>query len=527
MGIPSYFSHIVKNHREILKKLYKLKKNIDNLYLDSNSIIYDELRVVTKEITKEISNELFEKKLIENVCKKLEYYINELRPNKRVFIAFDGVAPVAKLDQQRNRRYKSALEKKLFETKTPWDRCAITPGTEFMRKLTFGIKNYFNRKEKKFGVRKIIISGPDDPGEGEHKLFNYIRENSKKHKKEVTIIYGLDADLIMLCLNHLYISKNIYLFRETPEFIKSINSDLNPNENYILDIPLLSQIIIEKMNNGKSPNNKQQVNRLFDYILMCFFLGNDFMPHFPSINIRTNGIHKMMSAYNNTIGRTDENLTDGNKLYWKNIYKLVKDLEKNELHNIKEEYKLRDRLEKRKFGYKTEEEKMNRYQNIPIKNREKEKYIDPYNYGWQKRYYEVLFKSDNSEEFKKEICMNFLEGLEWVMKYYTKGCIDWNWTYKYNYPPLLEDLIKYIPEWECVMLEEKEKNPISSDLQLSYVLPKSSLNLIPNGNYEKLKDLNFYDDNCEISWSFCKYLWESHVELPHIDLNKLNEILCN
>ena len=34
MGIPSYFSHIVKNHREILKKLCNLNKNIDNLYLD-------------------------------------------------------------------------------------------------------------------------------------------------------------------------------------------------------------------------------------------------------------------------------------------------------------------------------------------------------------------------------------------------------------------------------------------------------------------------------------------------------------
>ena len=270
MGIPSYFSHIVRSHIEIMKKIYNLQKKIDNLYMDSNSIIYDELRVVTKEINDNLSNDKFENKLIENVCVKLEYYINELKPNKRVFIAFDGVAPVAKLDQQRNRRYKSALEKKLFETKTHWDRCAITPGTEFMKKLTFGVKNYFNKKEKKNNVKKIIISGPDEPGEGEHKLFDYIRKN-EKHKKEVTIIYGLDADLIMLCLNHLYISKNIYLFRETPEFIKSINSDLNPNENYILDIPLLSQIIIEKMNNGKKPNNKQQVNRLFDYILMCFF----------------------------------------------------------------------------------------------------------------------------------------------------------------------------------------------------------------------------------------------------------------
>ena len=251
------------------------------------------------------------------------------------------------------------------------------------------------------------------------------------------------------------------------------------------------------------------------------------MPHFPSINIRTNGIHKMMAAYNNTIGKTNENLTNGNKLYWKNIYKLVKHLQENEIHNIKEEYKLRDRLEKRKFDYKTEQDKMMRYQNIPIKNREKEKYIDPYNYGCKKRYYEILFKSKNSNEFKKEVCMNFLEGLEWVMKYYTKGCIDWNWTYKYNYPPLLEDLIKYIPEWECEMLEEKQENPISSELQLAYVLPKTSLNLIPNNKEKKLKHLEFYDDNCEINWSFCKYFWESHVDLPHINLNKLSEILSN
>ena len=525
MGIPSYFSHIVKTHRDILKKLHNFKKNINNLYLDSNSIIYDELRAVTKEFNNKLSNEKFEDELILKVCKKIEYYINEISPKNHVYIAFDGVAPVAKLDQQRNRRYKSALEKKLFISESTWDRCAITPGTNFMSKLTSGINQYFKNKEKKYNLTKIIISGPEDAGEGEHKLFDYIRKHEKKHKKEVTIIYGLDADLIMLCLNHLHISKNIYLYRETPEFIKSINSDLNPNENYILDIPLLSQIIIQQMNNGKKPNSKQQVNRLFDYILMCFFLGNDFMPHFPSINIRTKGINKMMAAYNNTIGKTNENLTDGDKLYWKNIYKLVKDLKENELHNITEEYKLRDRWEKRKFDYKTEDEKQFRYQNIPIKNRDKEKYIDPNNYGWQKRYYEILFKSNNSTEFKKDVCMNFLEGLEWVMKYYTKGCIDWNWTYKYNYPPLLEDLIKYIPEWECTMLEEKEKSPITSNLQLAYVLPKTSLHLIPDNKEEILKDLEYYDENCEISWSFCKYLWESHVDLPHINLKKLNYII--
>ena len=58
----------------------------------------------------------------------------------------------------------------------------------------------------------------------------------------------MDADLIMLAINHLHISKKIFLFRETPEFIKSIDKTLDPNESYILDIPLLSHYLTEEMN---------------------------------------------------------------------------------------------------------------------------------------------------------------------------------------------------------------------------------------------------------------------------------------
>ena len=106
-------------------------------------------------------------------------------------------------------------------------------------------------KEKSYNINQFIFSGSDEPGEGEHKLFQHIRDNEKQHQKQVTVIYGLDADLIMLCLNHLRISKQIYLYRETPEFVKSINSSIDPNESYLLDIPLLSQEIILQMNNGK------------------------------------------------------------------------------------------------------------------------------------------------------------------------------------------------------------------------------------------------------------------------------------
>ena len=49
MGIPSYFSYIVKNHPEIIKKLLKGDMTINNLYMDCNSIIYDSVRNINFE----------------------------------------------------------------------------------------------------------------------------------------------------------------------------------------------------------------------------------------------------------------------------------------------------------------------------------------------------------------------------------------------------------------------------------------------------------------------------------------------
>ena len=277
-------------------------------------------------------------------------------------------------------------------------------------------------------------------------FFSFIRDNEKTHKNETTIVYGLDADLIMLALNHLPVSKRIYLYRETPEFIKSIDRDLNPNESYLLDIPELSRVIIKTMNNGRRPNNKQQVNRLYDYIFICFLLGNDFLPHFPSVNIRTKGIYKLLAAYKNILGKSDKNLTNGKKIYWDNFYKFIEYLADEEHNNLKNEYSIRDKMEKRQFPCESIDDKKQRYLNAPILNRCKERYMNPYSYGWEGRYYDTLFESYNSKDFVSDVCMNYMEGLEWVMKYYTSGCVDWRWKYNYNYPPLFVDLLRYIPK---------------------------------------------------------------------------------
>ena len=536
MGIPSYFSFLIKNHSNIVKKL-DLNINIDNLYLDSNSIIYDSLRKIINNYSKFKNVFEFEKQLITLVCFKIEEYILETSPNKRVFIAFDGVAPVAKLEQQRNRRHKSSLEKQIFkklnllDKKESWNKSAITPGTEFMKKLNKSVASYFKNNEKKYKLSEIIFSGSDKRGEGEHKIFEYIRNNAIKHKQETTIIYGLDADLIMLSLNHLRISKHIYLYREAPEFIGSINSDLKPDQGYLLDINELSKEIVLEMNNYKKSKKENEKNKLFDYIFLCFFLGNDFLPHFPSVNIRTNGIQIMLNAYKEVFKNCDVNkgnLTNGKKIYWKNVYKLIEFLSENEYENLMQEYKIRDKWEKRTFLNKTDDEKKSKYLHIPIKNRTIEKYINPYESGWQKRYYEKLFKKIDSRELRKDICMNYLEGLEWVINYYSHNCIDWTWHYKYNYPPLFEDLKKFTPRYETTFIKEHENSykSVSSIVQLAYVLPRDSLDLLGKYRTKLLKNMDSsYSKNIKLEWAFCKYIWESHVDLCYLDLNELKKFL--
>ena len=532
MGIPSYFSYIVKNHIEIIKK-YSTKcfpDGIHNLYLDCNSIIYDSIHNIDFSTLTESAA----RTIIHRVIVKIEEYLDTIKPSVNVMIAFDGVAPVAKLDQQRIRRYKSwyqnEMTKTIFGKSKPdsWNTAAINPGTVFMHELNTMIKSHFNGSTcKKYNnIKNIMVSSSDEHGEGEHKIYQYIRDNKTEHETAVTVIYGLDADLIMLSINHLPVCPNIYLFRETPEFIKSIDSSLEPNETYFMDIPILTKTIIDDMNNGKQTTGESHYNRAYDYIFICFFLGNDFMPHFPAVNIRTGGVDKMINAYKATIGGTNENLTDGKMIFWKNVRKMVSFLADQEENMLKAEVKTRDRREKQYYPMDTPEQKYIKFDAIPTHDRELEKYINPYRDHWQKRYYETLLKIDYDEGRIKQVCMNYMQGLEWTMKYYTSGCADWRWCYQHNYPPLLTDLIKFMPYFDTEFVKLQPEMPVTPLVQLCYVLPRNSLHLLPTKLYNHLKKNyeHLYPTNSDFVWAFCRYFWESHVELPEIEIEDLEKI---
>ena len=539
MGIPNFFLYIVKNHPTIIRKYSKQLLQVDNLYLDCNSIIYDAYHKMTFDTL----TETVAISIIKAVITKIEYYIQTIAPSKTVIIAFDGVAPVAKLEQQRARRYKSGyqnqISKAIFKNDKddPWNTTAITPGTKFMAELNATVSAHFSKPSvldpSELKAPNIIVSGSNHVGEGEHKLFDYIRQNPAKHATEVTIIYGLDADLIMLSINHLPVCPNIYLFRETPHFIGSIDSNLEPDADYLLDIPALTEAIIAHMNNNVDLTEAQKMstsqrNKVYDYIFLGFFLGNDFMPHFPAVNIRNGGVDKMLNAYKATIG-PDENLCDGKTIFWNNVRKVIKFLATSEEEYIISEHKSRNYREGKGMPQNTPEDKFKKFESTPVYDRELEKYINPFKPYWQSRYYRALLniKSDTNEDQKKDISMNYLQGLEWTMKYYTSGCPDWRWRYKYNYPPLMQDLLTYVPVFGCEFVPVKPPKPVAELVQLCYVLPRDNLNLLPPKLVtELLKNYDhWYKGNCDFVWAYCRYFWESHVEMNEIDIDELEQFI--
>lgn len=517
MGIPSYFSFIIKNYHKTIIHLNQIKKDrgpasIFNLFIDANSIIYDSLGVIDFDDSSYISN------IYKQVCKKIDDLIILFNIKGTVVIAFDGVAPLAKLEQQRTRRYKSAFTKSI-QNQTSWDTSNITPGTDFMKQLMIYIENYY--KTHTYNSKEVILLSSNIEGEGEHKIFQHIRNNYTKYANTTSIVYGLDADLIMLSLIHIH-HIDLLLYRETPHFINQINSRFKLDQHYLIDIVVLKTMILAIFNKYYNESNfyNQFHLKTLDYIFICFFLGNDFLPHFPSLNIRTNGIDNLLFAYCNTIRPNQSIITKQLTIDWKLVRKLCYYLYEQEAIHIKDELSIRKKMHDKQSNRKKV------LDNLPILDRSIEYGIEIDKKNWQMRYYKLLFDIDYSEENIKTICLNYLQGLEWTFKYYTDRCINWQWKYNYHYPPLFEDLIKYIPYFDIDLVEPNDTK-ISPEAQLCYVLPKQSFNLINKDIRQKLlTNLDHkYPEDYAFCWAFCKYFWEAHILLPDLSIDEINTVI--
>ena len=298
MGVPQFFRFVQRKYPKIIHGV----EHVDNLYLDMNGIIHPCTH------PENAAQPKTEEEMFINIFEYIDHIIELTRPSF-IFMAIDGPAPSAKQAQQRSRRFRSALE----NPPGAWDSNQITPGTPFMFNLTNALKMYVHSRLNDHPLwtqTVVMISDASVAGEGEHKICNFIRSlrlDSSYNPNTKHCVLGLDADLIMLGIaTH---EPNFYVMREDVLLLERLKRqavdsgadkiDLGKFNNHppyiFLSIPILREYLEIELD----PNHSQwQLERaLDDWVFLCFFVGNDFLPHLPSLEIREGALNLLVDLY--------------------------------------------------------------------------------------------------------------------------------------------------------------------------------------------------------------------------------------
>jgi 5'-3' exonuclease len=396
----------------------------------------------------------FEVLLLERVWKYTLFCIESVKlPVELVYIAIDGVAPLAKITQQRKRRFMSVWEKTRVneilvkrghdELMPQWDSNAITPGTKFMTKL-----NSFLQKRIKDNNKKINIElcGADLAGEGEHKIMAYMRDHPPG-SNTVDVIYGLDADLIMLTMLHIVNHKStVYLMRE-PQYLKRRVG--NAPFLYV-DIPfLIGKLQIDLKTQGWGTELRDNIH---DYIVLCFLMGNDFLPTLSFIKMGTDALDiacKMYGKLGKRLLKTKDSkrsVLDQDTL--STLLMQLQDMEQKRLSDLHDAYMAQKVIGPRAAVSSDEPEKAaaQEVQLYPQYNENKFEHASKMRLrenGWRRRYYNYLF-SDTDNNIIQKSCHQYLRGLHWCIDYYFNTAYDDEFVYPFMYSPTITDLHNYL-----------------------------------------------------------------------------------
>lgn len=548
MGVPGLFGYCLKKFgKNIVIK--QLKDNIDYLFIDGNGFIYNAVDKVLKEIKdvvidKEALYYLIYNKTFDLITEN----IKEVKP-KVLYLTFDGVAPMAKINQQRSRRYKTKYEddykaslKLKYNIKDNnysniWSNVLITPGTSFMD----GLNNFFETKFKELNKSEsitFIYNGSDVIGEGEHKILNFIKQNKDIINKNI-VVHGLDGDLIfLLMLTDIKENKNnnIYILREIKTKENIIRSYLNIND--------LKSNFINEISSIVKKDNEQfifTINNLVDFIFIFFFIGNDFLPCQRFIDIYGNGINDLINnyvkcviKYNNIISILDNDINFNVLALFYFIqlctvseyeeFKRVKD------NNNKDIYFRIDKLKKKynnmsngydKDIYKFENNNLTitNYQNLNVS-------FDDYKFEYYNHFTNSI---DNQKQIIDNICKEYLCMLKWNIEYYLFGCKDWLLYYPYKISPFFEDIQNFITTNNFIINNQKMNinNPVKSDIQLLLCIPKKYLKSYIPEVYKLINIRNgfMFPDNYTIDLTNQMQLHKSVILIPNINIDLIINLM--
>ncbi|XP_023071116.1 5'-3' exoribonuclease 1 isoform X5 [Piliocolobus tephrosceles] len=582
MGVPKFYRWISERYpclSEVVKE-HQIPE-FDNLYLDMNGIIHQCSHPNDDDVHFRISDD----KIFTDIFHYLEVLFRIIKPRKVFFMAVDGVAPRAKMNQQRGRRFRSAKEaedkiKKAIEkgetlpTEARFDSNCITPGTEFMARLHEHLKYFVNMKistDKSWQGVTIYFSGHETPGEGEHKIMEFIRSEKAKPDHDPNTrhcLYGLDADLIMLGLtSH---EAHFSLLREEVRFGgKKTQRVCAPEETtfHLLHLSLMREYIDYEFSVLKEKITfKYDIERIIDdWILMGFLVGNDFIPHLPHLHINHDALPLLYGTYITILpelgGYINESghlnlprfekylvkLSDFDREHFSEVFVDLKWFESKvgnkylneaagvaaeEARNYKEKKKLKGQENSLCWAAldKNEGEMVTSKDNLEDETEDDDLFETEFR-QYKRTYYMTKMGVDIvSDDFLADQAACYVQAIQWILHYYYHGVQSWSWYYPYHYAPFLSD----IRNISTLKIHFELGKPFKPFEQLLAVLPAASKNLLPTC-YQHLMTsedspiIEYYPPDFKTDLNGKQQEWEAVVLIPFIDEKRLLEAMetCN
>lgn len=659
MGVPAFFRWLSRKYPSIVihcveekpKQLNDIQVPVDssqpnpndaefdNLYLDMNGIIHPCCHPEDKPEPKN------EDEMMVLIFQYIDRIFSIVRPRRLLYMAIDGVAPRAKMNQQRSRRFrasKEAAEKnKLMNdireemmskgmTLPPpkpaserFDSNCITPGTPFMFHLADCLRYYIHDRlnnDPGWKEIKVVLSDANVPGEGEHKIMDYIRRQRAQPDHDANTrhcLCGADADLIMLGLaTH---EVNFTIIREefkpnqprpcdmcgqfghemknceglpkdkcgeNDELTKPVGSEV---EFIFIRLTILREYLERELKMDNLPFPYDFERAVDDWVFMCFFVGNDFLPHLPSLEIREGAIDRLVKLYKNAVYKTGGYLTDSGVVALERVQLIMAELGHVEDEIFKKRrddelgFKRRNKAKKererrqqqqalarsggllgavplgrggrggggqqnlRHQAYEMRKQGMStsahsnqnaaaELKQLMGQNQKKGEESDEeppddvrlWEDGWKDRYYSQKFDVDPDDvTFRHTVANHYVRGLCWVLRYYYQGCASWKWYFPYHYAPFASDFVNI---GDLPNDFERNTQPFQPMEQLMSVFPAASKKHLPPSwqplMYEPESPIiDFYPINFKVDVNGKRYAWMGVALLPFVDEKRLHETL--
>ena len=481
MGIPSYFRGILTKYPGCL--INQVKAEV--LAFDFNCLIYRCIRGPTMPVYTIETHDQWESALLKEIEATVKEIWSYAGKPKRVLLAVDGVVPMAKIRQQRVRRFKS-----VWLRKGGWDTNAITPGTEFMEKLGIILK----------ANKSWIVSGVDEEGEGEHKIMDWLRDHKFPSKTKI-VVYGLDADLILLSmLTGEKCELDLFLLREVQEFGKV----RNPTQAYqYLDIREFQARL-----------GLVDYDATLNYIGYMSLMGNDFLPHSLTHKLSDDGHEFVMDCV-----KRNAQLIDEHGKVCLSVLKCVFerwaiDQEDRLMHLIRK---------KREQAIRGVGKGMAEEEGLALKWDVEAAFLDNgrLKTDWQHVYWTFLHKTYDIDY----VCCEYIKGFQWIIDYYTGKSVNKTWIFPAWLPPLWSDLAACIDKGVILANEESHK-PIKPQEQLAMVLPLESWGLIRDKKLRQLPALapQMWPKIFGFVSVGRKWLWECEARIPVLTAERVRQI---